>query len=236
MDFFYSNNINKNVITLNHIESRHCIKVLRKIIGDKINVVDGRGNLYHGIIKSDNSKNCNIEIINIKKDYGKKDFYIHIAISPIKNNSRIEWFVEKSIEIGIDEISFIDCDRTLRKSIKMDRIKKTAISAMKQALKAKLPKINEICSYNDFIKNNKEKNKFICYLEEGNKNTVFKYKEEFKKNKNACILIGPEGDFTEDEIHSSKKFYFKAITLGQSRLRTETAGIVACHLLNIIKY
>ena len=234
MEFFYSNNIKDDLIILDNVESKHCIKVLRKSIGDKVNVVDGNGNLYIGIIHLDNSKECQIKIIDIINDYNNKNFYIHIAISPIKNHHRLEWFVEKAIEIGIDEISFIDCNRTLKKIIKMERIKKTAISAMKQTLKAKLPKINKICNYNDFIRNNKEKNKFICHLEKENKSNIFSFKVDIQKNKNVCILIGPEGDFTENEINNSKNYNFKALTLGESRLRTETAGIIACHLLNII--
>ena len=234
MEFFYSNNIKDDLIILDSIESKHCIKVLRKSIGDKVNVVDGNGSLYIGIIHLDNSKECHIKIIDVINDYNNKKFYIHIAISPIKNHHRLEWFVEKAIEIGIDEISFIDCNRTLKKVIKMERIKKTAISAMKQTLKAKLPKINKICNYDDFIKNNKEKNKFICHLEKENKSNIFNFKVDIQKHKNVCILIGPEGDFTENEINNSKNYNFKAITLGESRLRTETAGIVACHLLNII--
>ena len=235
MELFYSNNINKDgLIILDSIESKHCIKVLRKSIGDQVNVVDGIGTLYTGVVELDNPRECHIKILDSIKKYDKRDYYIHIAISPIKNNSRIEWFVEKSVELGIDEISFIDCDRTLRHTVKIDRILKTAISAMKQTLKASLPRINNICSFNEFIKKNTESNKFICHLENNDKSEIFKFKHQVYEKKDTCILIGPEGDFTLDEINKSKIFDFKAITLGESRLRTETAGIVACHLLNIL--
>ena len=234
MELFYSNNINENLIILDSVESKHCIKVLRKSIGDTVNIVDGKGTLYKGTIESDNSKECHIEISDIIRNYDKRDNYIHIAISPIKNNSRIEWFVEKAVEIGIDEITFINCDRTLRHTIKMERILKTSISAMKQTLKATLPKINDIYSFDDFIKTNTESNKFICHLEDDNRSEIFNFKEQLHKNKDTCILIGPEGDFSKDEILKAKKTNFNPITLGDSRLRTETAGIVACHLLNII--
>ncbi len=234
MEFFYSNNINNDIIILENVESRHCIKVLRKSIGDTINVVDGKGTLYTGIIDDDNLKECKIKISNFVKEYDKKNFYVHIAISPIKNNNRMEWFVEKAVEIGIDEISFIDCDRTLRHTIKIDRIMKTAISAMKQTLKATLPKINNIISYKEFIESNKDSNKFICHLEDEHRKELFHFKEKMNKNKDACILIGPEGDFSVDEIDRAKSVGFDALSLGNSRLRTETAGIVACHLLNII--
>ena len=234
MELFYSNNIKENLIILDSVESKHCIKVLRKSIGDSINVVDGRGTLYKGTIESDNSKECQIKIFNTIKNYGKRDYYIHIAISPIKSNNRMEWFVEKVVEIGIDEITFINCDRTLRHIIKMKRILKTSISAMKQTLKATLPKINKICSFDDFIKINTESNKFICHLEDDNRTEIFQFKDEINKNKNACILIGPEGDFSPEEVLKAKQSNFHPIRLGDSRLRTETAGIIACHLLNII--
>ena len=234
MELFYSNNINSGTIILDGTESRHCIKVLRKSIGDKINVVDGKGSLYKGIIKSDNLKDCKIKILETIKNYDKRDNYIHIAISPIKNSNRIEWFIEKVVEIGVDEISFIDCDRTLRHSVKMERIFKTSISAMKQTLKATLPKINDICSFEDFLDTSIHSNKFICHLEDGNRKEIFHFKNQLSKSSDSCILIGPEGDFSMDEIAMAKKYNFNAISLGDSRLRTETAGIVACHLLNII--
>ena len=184
MELFYSNNINKDgLIVLDNIESKHCIKVLRKSIGDKVNVVDGVGTLYKGVIELDNSKECHIKVLDSIKNYDKRNCYIHIAISPIKNNNRMEWFVEKSVEIGIDEISFIDCNRTLKPIIKIDRILKTAISAMKQTLKASLPKINNICSFDEFIQNNKESNKFICHLEDNNRSEIFKFKNQLHEKK-----------------------------------------------------
>ena len=233
MELFYSNTINKDVITLDYIESNHCLKVLRKSIGDPVSIVNGEGTLYKGkIISSD--KECKIKIEKIFNNYGKKDYYIHIGISPLKNNHRIEWFIEKSVEIGIDEISFIDCSRTIRKKINIDRLNKTAISAMKQTLKAKIPKINPISEITDFIKNNMNDNKFICHLEEDISRTIFDYKNNFKFKGTSCILIGPEGDFTPDEINFSNKNNFSYLSLGESRLRAETAGVIACHLLNIV--
>ena len=235
MELFYSHNINRGIIKLDNIESRHCIKALRKSIGDRVNVVDGKGNLYKGTIESDDSRECKIKIFETIIEYDKRDRYIHIAISPIKNNSRIEWFVEKVIEIGIDEISFIDCDRTLRHTIKMERILKTSISAMKQTLKATLPKVNDICSFDSFLESNTQSNKFICHLEDNHRKEISYFKNQLNQNKDSCILIGPEGDFSVNEIVKAKKSHFNATSLGESRLRTETAGIVACHLLNIVK-
>ncbi len=234
MELFFSNNIKDGIIFLDIVESRHCIKVLRKKVGDKVNVVDGLGSFYKGVIYIDNIKECQIKVLNKIENYDRKNNYIHIAISPIKNNNRIEWFIEKAIEIGIDEISFINCERTLRNNIKMERILKTAITAMKQTLKASLPIINDICSFDYFINHNRNSNQFICHLENDLKTNIFEFKEQIVKDKNSCILIGPEGDFTIEEIKKTSSLGFNSITLGESRLRTETAGLVACHLLNII--
>jgi len=234
MELFFSNNIKDGIIFLDIVESRHCIKVLRKKVGDKVNVVDGLGSFYKGVIYIDNIKECQIKVLNKIENYDRKNNYIHIAISPIKNNNRIEWFIEKAIEIGVDEISFINCERTLRNNIKMERILKTAITAMKQTLKASLPIINDICSFDYFINHNRNSNQFICHLENDLKTNIFEFKEQIVKDKNSCILIGPEGDFTIEEIKKTASLGFNSITLGESRLRTETAGLVACHLLNII--
>ena len=235
MEFFFSKNIGKDLITLESTEFRHCIKVMRNNIGDLINVIDGEGALFEGKIISINKGNCQIEIQNITKNYSEKPYYTHIAISPIKNHDRLEWFVEKSIEIGVDEVSFINCSRTLRKKIKIDRLYRTAITALKQTLKAKLPIINQPIDINDFIKNCNNKNKFICHLENEDRKSLFSFKKDIKKHPNICILIGPEGDFTLDEIILSENFGFNSVTLGDSRLRTETAGVVSCNIVSIIQ-
>ena len=180
MEFFFSENIDKNFITLESMEFRHCIKVMRNNIGDSINVVDGKGTLFEGEIISFNKGNCQVEIKNIIKNYSARKYYTHIAISPIKNHDRLEWFVEKSVEIGVDEISFISSSRTLRKKIKIDRLYRTAIAALKQTLKAKLPIINQPIDINDFIKNCNNNNKFICHLENEDRKNLFSFKKDIK--------------------------------------------------------
>jgi len=229
-NYFYSNNISKYTITFDRVESNHCINVLRKSCGDIISVIDGKGNLYIGeIIKADKIQ-CKIKINEIIKSNKDKRQYIHIAISPTKNHDRIDWFTEKAVEIGVDEISFINCERTLRKKIKIDRLTRIAIAAIKQSLKTHLPKINDMISYNEFLKNNKNKIGYICHLEKGCKNNF--HSLNLKSNKE-FILIGPEGDFSNSEIQLALKRNIHPISLGKSRLRTETAGIVACHLLSL---
>ena len=234
MQLFFSENINNNIIILDKIESNHCLKVLRYRVGDDICSVDGKGNYYEGIISSIENKICYIKIKNVIKNFDKKSHYIHIAISLLKNQDRLEWFIEKSVEIGVDEITFINCTRTLRKKNRMERILRISKSAMKQTLKATLPKINSVVSYSDFIKNLKINNKFICHLEHEIPNDIFYYKKDILEDKKICILIGPEGDFSIKEVEDAYNKGIKPLNLGKSRLRTETAGIVACHLSNLI--
>jgi 16S rRNA (uracil1498-N3)-methyltransferase len=234
MDFFFSNDIDNQIIILDNDESRHCIKVMRHKVGDLIKIVDGLGNLYSGNLVSFDRNSCTIQINDKTENYKKRNQHIHIGISPIKNQDRLEWFIEKSVEIGIDEITLIDCDRTLRKKIKIDRLNKIAITAMKQSLKAYIPKINDVISVNDFIMYNQNSSKFICHLDNDDRRDVFYYKDDIKKYKNVSILIGPEGDFSASEIELAVDNDFLCVTLGNSRLRTETAGIVACHLFNLM--
>ena len=235
MEFFFSDNIIDNIITLDSQESKHCSKVLRKNIGDNIHVVDGKGTLYSGKIVLITKKKCEISIITTQKNYNNKKYYIHIAISPIKNHDRLEFFVEKSIEIGVDEISFIQCERTLRKKVKLERIRKIAVTAMKQTLKAKLPKINDVQLFGSFIDKCSNKSKFICHLENEKRKNLFSYKETIIKAKNNCILIGPEGDFSPLErelILSVPKV--TPFTMSKNILRSDTAVISAISLVNFI--
>ena len=233
MQLFYSNNIKKNTIILDQIETKHCTKVLRRSIGDIIEVVDGKGNYFKAKIINFNKIECVAKIVEKKVDFNKRTYYSHIVISPTKNHERLEWFVEKAVEIGIDEISLIKCERTMRKKVRMDRLEKIAKTAMKQTIKSSLPKINSIVNFNDFKIKLNDSNTFICHLNEEIKNTIFNFRESFDINKSTCIFIGPEGDFTVEEVKLALEKGIHQISLGNSRLRTETAGVVACHLINI---
>ena len=215
MQLFFSENIKDGIIILDEIESNHCLNVMRFKQGSDVSVVDGKGNFYKGIIAAVEKKKCYIEIKKTIQNFDKRSSYVHIAISPIKNHDRLEWFVEKVIEIGINEITFLNCTRTLRKTVRMNRILKIAKSAMKQTLKATLPKINPLINYNDFIRSSKNKNKFICHLKNEITNDIFSYKKDMIKNDKLCVLIGPEGDFTSDEIELAHNEKFKPLTLGK---------------------
>lgn len=231
MNIFYEPNI-KQTLKLNEEESRHAIKVLRLSAGDLLNVVDGKGGFFTCQIKTPHEKKCELKIVEEKLNFGIRDFYVHLIIAPTKNLDRIEWMVEKCVEIGINEISFIQTRYSERKEIKTVRIEKIAVGAMKQSLKAFLPKINEMISWKEFLKKDiAESQKMIAHLEEGERKLI---QEVAQHRGNYAILIGPEGDFNEEEIKQAIEKGFVPVTLGESRLRTETAGLVACHTLNII--
>ena len=229
--FFYSTQIYDDFIILPKDESLHALTVIRKNIGDKLLVVDGKGGLYETCIESDNIQSCRLNIVSVDKECGQRNYYIHIAMAPTKSHDRVEWFVEKAVEIGAEEISFILTDHSERKNIKLNRINKRAISAMKQSLKAFLPKINDIVPLRDFMTKCSNDEKYIGYLNKGKNNHLM---QSATAKSDYCMLIGPEGDFSSSEINESQKFGFKPVSLGNNRLRTETAGLAACHILNLV--
>lgn len=227
MLLFFQPNISQNNF-LDPEDSRHCVKVLRKTTKDTIHVVDGVGGLYQCEITKANDKKCEFAIVSTQQNFQQRDSYLHIAIAPTKNADRLEWFIEKSVEIGIDEISLIQTKHSERKQQKVERLEKIAISAMKQSLKAYLPKINELVSFEKFLGTVKQEQKFLAHLTDESKPLV----SVLKSKSSYCILVGPEGDFSADEILKAKQEGFQWVTLGNSRLRTETAGLVACTLSN----
>lgn len=229
---FYQPLASSGINYLDEEESRHATKVLRLKEHDHIKIVDGKGVFYESVITEADSKTCRYEIQDSYQEFENKHHYIHIAIAPTKNPDRMEWFTEKSVEFGIDEISFLICEHSERKHFNIKRIEKKAISAMKQSLKASLPSINEPVTLSEFLaKEKKEEYKFIAYVD---KEIPKHLKEVAPENKSYCVLIGPEGDFSKEEIGMAMAHEYLPIHLGKSRLRTETAGMAACHILNII--
>lgn len=214
-------------------EAQHCIKVLRKKEGDEILLADGKGNFYDAEIVQANPKHCIVNII--KSVYQKKnwDFNLQIAFAPTKNMDRVEWFAEKATEIGIDHFSPILCQHSERKEIKLQRIEKILVSAMKQSQKAYLPQLDEIQSFSQLIKQEFDGQKFIAHCYPQEKPIL---KEVYKKGMNALILIGPEGDFSEKEVEEAIRSGFQPISLGESRLRTETAALAACHTIHVLNW
>tara|TARA_B100002052_G_scaffold131625_2_gene120891 strand:- start:3282 stop:3971 length:690 start_codon:yes stop_codon:yes gene_type:complete len=229
MQLFYFENP-RDEFTLSKEESNHVIKVLRKKKGDTLFFTDGKGNQYTVQIGSINKKSCSVVIIDKKKQDKLHKGYLHIAIAPTKNISRYEWFLEKSTELGIDEITPIICSNSERKVINHKRCNKIIISAMKQSIKYHLPKLNEITTFKQFNKKNIQQAKYIAHCHESKK-LIF---HELKKTNKTTILIGPEGDFSKEEVDFALNNNFKSITLGKSRLRTETAAVKSVLINNII--
>lgn len=231
MHIFYTPDIKSEFFELNEEESKHCIKVLRLAAGSMLQLVDGIGGFYDAIIEDPHPKRTKLKIVNKIENYGKRNHYLHIAIAPTKNIERIEWFLEKAAEIGIDEISPIICDRSERKEIKIDRLNKVITSAVKQSIKAFHPKLNEAIRFSEFISKNTNTQKFIAHCMEGGKLSI---KDQLKPHGNYVVLIGPEGDFTFQELELAINNNFTPISLGDSRLRTETAALEACFEINFL--
>ena len=233
MQLFYSTDIQDGLVRLSAEEARHCTQVLRKQIGDSIQVVDGKGHWYEAVLVEISKKTALASIESERKEQTNRTFRVHISIAPTKNISRLEWFLEKATEIGVDEISLLLCQRSERKVVRLDRLEKVVLSAMKQSLKATLPRLNELCKFKAFIEKSSQikGQKFIGYCEDS---VNIHLKQNYKAGSDVCILIGPEGDFSPEEVALAQAAGFEAISLGESRLRTETAGVVACHAVHLL--
>ncbi|MDP4267078.1 MAG: 16S rRNA (uracil(1498)-N(3))-methyltransferase [Bacteroidota bacterium] len=232
MHIFYTPDIKGEYYTLSEDESKHCIKVLRLKPSDKIILIDGKGGYYDAEIMNELPKACLVKIINAIHEYGKRNFHLHIAVAPTKNNDRLEFFAEKATEIGIDLITPLICHNSERTKLNTERLKKIVISAAKQSFKAYLPIVNEPVKCSNFIKQNHEGfSKFIAHCYDNPKKHL---KEIYKPGDNALILIGPEGDFSTEEVKTALDSGFSEVSLSPSRLRTETAAIVGSHTINLL--
>ena len=216
---------------LSEDESKHAVRVLRLELGSEVQLIDGKGGLYNATIQDAHPKRTVLQINNIHAAFNKRNHYLHIAIAPTKNIERLEWFLEKATEIGIDEISLIITQRSERKDVKTERLNKIITSAIKQSVKAYHPVLNEPLTYNQLIKKPADGQKYIAHCGDGEKVAL---RNDLTIGGSSLILIGPEGDFTPDEINIALQTDFKAINLGTSRLRTETAGLEACFEVNFL--
>ena len=230
MQLFYIPNITGSEVILSETESKHAIRVLRLSVNSEVQLIDGEGGFYEAVISDAHPKKCKLLITNSIQNFDKRNFKLHIAIAPTKNIDRYEWFLEKCTEIGIDEITPLISEHSERKVIKPDRLNKILVSAMKQSLKATLPKLNPIVNFNDFINTSNYQNNYIAHCYDGEK---IHLKNTIKKGDDILVLIGPEGDFSLEEIKLAKQNGFLEVSLGTARLRTETAGVVACHIANL---
>ena len=219
-----------NQIILSEVESRHCIKVLRHKVGDHVQVLDGRGNLYNCSIFSDNLRECILDIIDTDfKD--RSDCGLHIVIAPPKNPDRIDWLIEKSVEMGTSRVSFALSERSIRNKVKLERLERISIAAMKQSCSRYKLRIDDIAPLSDVLEKIDATQRLIPHLEEGERILIH---DALKPKKDTCILIGPEGDFTPNEIKVATDNNFKPVSLGEKRLRTETAAIMVIGAFNYV--
>ncbi|MXV51646.1 16S rRNA (uracil(1498)-N(3))-methyltransferase [Pedobacter sp. HMF7647] len=233
MHLFYTPDITLSAqqYTLSEEESKHCCRVLRLEAGDQIYLIDGKGGFFTGRIDEANPKRVKVEIVDKTEGYGKRNHYLHMAVAPTKNIDRFEWFLEKATEIGIDEITPLICDRSERKEVKIDRLNKVITSAVKQSVTAYHPVLNEPKRMKDLLSQDFSGQKFIAHCEEDAKQEL---RNTIHLKNQYLILIGPEGDFSTNEISQSLKSGFIPVTLGNTRLRTETAALEACFEVNFL--
>lgn len=230
MHLFYTPDI-ATTLELPQDEAAHAIRVLRLAEGSEVMLTDGKGSFYRAEIDMISGKRCYVRIVETITPDPLWRGHLHLAMAPTKNMDRIEWFAEKATEIGFDELTFLDCRFSERRVVKTERVEKILVSAMKQSLKPTLPMLNGMTPFDKFVSQPFEGQKFIAHCYEGEKEALL---QALQPGENALVLIGPEGDFSPEEVQKAMIYGFRPITLGRSRLRTETAALVAVHMMNIV--
>ena len=231
MNVFYLPTAQIGTISFPEEESKHMVKVLRMKEGDGFCVTDGNGFLYDAQLVDAHPKRVMAELSNKRQGYDIRDFKVSIAIAPTKLNERTEWFLEKATEIGIDEVKLFTSYHSERRAANVERFKKIVVSAMKQSVKSKMPVVEDMVSFGKLVKQKFEGQKFIAWIDD---DVTDRLCDLYKKNENVLVLIGPEGDFSREEVELAKENGFVPVSLGEARLRTETAAIVACHTVQLI--
>lgn len=231
MQLFFAEDIESDIYTLSEEESKHCIRVLRMVTGNEIFLTDGQGTLCRCSIVDAHPKHCTVQVVERTPNYGRHPFYLHVAVAPTKNNARMEWFLEKAVEMGIDEITPIVCQHSERNVMKQDRLEKIAISAMKQSLKTYKPVVNAPTPLDVLLRSPFDGQRFIAYCDGDHRTPL---RSLYHTGDNALILIGPEGDFSPAEVQAALQSGFQPVTLGPCRLRTETAALAAVAFFNLL--
>ncbi|MGJ1413852.1 16S rRNA (uracil(1498)-N(3))-methyltransferase [Sphingobacterium multivorum] len=235
MQLFFTSDLNPSLenFILSEEESKHAIRVLRMDTGDRLHLIDGRGGLYEAQIIDPHPKRTVITILNVEEEFQRPKYHLHIAVGPTKNIDRIEWFLEKATEVGIQEITPVICEHSERKEVKLDRLNKVVVAAMKQSLKAYLPKLNPAVSFKQFLREIPKEGvqKAIAHCVDAEKKYL---NQVLEPDQHYIILIGPEGDFSEEEIDLALQMGFHPISLGEARLRTETAALAACMEVSLL--
>ena len=231
MNVFYLPNAANGMISFSEEESKHCVRVLRMQEGDRFCVTDGRGSLYDGELVEAHPKHAVACLSNQRPGYDNRTFMLEIAIAPTKLNERTEWFLEKATEIGIDKVQLFASCHSERRVVNVERFRKVMIAAMKQSIKSKLPDIEDVVEFDKLVKQPFDGHKFIAWIDD---NVTDQLCDVYKKGENALVLIGPEGDFSPEEAGMAVENGFVPVSLGEARLRTETAAVVACHTIQLI--
>ena len=238
MHLFYQPDLSRSgvpadvaIAYLTEDDSRHAVKTLRLGAGDVIAVTDGHGNRHTAVITQADARRCAYRVTNTQTT-SPRPFSVQICVAPTKNNDRIEWFVEKAVEIGVERISFFFGQHSERRVLKLERLEKIAVAAMKQSLQPYLPRLDEAVSFAELLKTLNESQRFIAHLPDSN--IPVNLAKAATEGGQYTVLIGPEGDFSDNEISQAVAAGFQMVTLGPSRLRTETAALTACQLLNFI--
>ena len=221
MHIFYRSRVEGALLELEEQESKHAIRVLRLTRGDRVTLVDGRGGWYEAVITGDHPKHCSLKIENSRQDYQPLAYHLHLAVAPTKNTDRFEWFLEKATEIGISEVTPLICHRSERKQVNHERLEKILISAMKQSLKAYLPKLHPAVGFHDFVQSGQKGTLGIAHGQIQGQGSV----HELDHSGTYTLLVGPEGDFSVEEIQEARQAGYVPFHLGASRLRTETAAL-----------
>ncbi len=233
MNVFYCEQVISGEAVLTPEESYHCVRVLRLGKGDMVQVIDGRGGMFEAVITVPDAKRCQLGILRSVTVPPSRNFNLHVAIAPTKSMDRFEWFVEKAVEIGIDTITPLLCQRSERRILKIDRLQKLIISTMKQAMVAYRPVLNELTDYRKFTDSipGIVTNRFIAHCEGPDRKRI---QDVYRTGNDVVVLIGPEGDFSPEEVRFALDNGFVSITLGMNRLRTETAGVTICNAINLL--
>lgn len=234
MHIFYQPDLSAEQILLDEEESKHCVRVLRMQKGDEVQLLDGKGTSAIAQIVDDHPKRCALQIVSTSHTAKSRKYTLHIAVAPTKHFDRIEWFIEKSVEVGIDEITFIECEHSERAKVNLERCEKVAVAAMKQSKQAWLPKINPLTDVKELLKAKREGASFIAWCETGQEQTLDQLLPASPAN-DVTIFIGPEGDFTRAEVALALGHKVQPLSFGSSRLRTETAALYACIAMNVLR-
>ncbi|MBX0289407.1 16S rRNA (uracil(1498)-N(3))-methyltransferase [Hymenobacter sp. HSC-4F20] len=228
---FFAPDLTLPTYTLPEDESKHAVRVLRLTADDEVVLVNGRGGVYQAQVHTPDAKRCQLRVVR-EEQVPRRSYQVHVAVAPTKNLDRMEWLVEKAVEIGVDSLSFLRCARSERRELKLDRLEKIAISALKQSGQAWLPQLTELTDFARFLPTVSPETTFIAHLEEGERTPLSRVAAA---GPDCCILIGPEGDFTPQEIEAAFARGIRPVTLGASRLRTETAALAALHTVHIVR-